>query len=131
MKKKLTALILGAMMVTSVGAMTVQANNHNDTTYSYNFSNSAQLTGTRAKQDASSSYMSCSYAGAAYTAHVYSYQGGNVDCSYGHTYQFSTGVTKFMVNNVYERGYRNAGIYGTRNYGYSFTASGLWSPDSV
>ncbi|MDD3278016.1 MAG: hypothetical protein PHG16_03930 [Lachnospiraceae bacterium] len=131
MKKKLTALILGAMMVMSAGALTVQANNCVDTTYSFNFSNATQLTGVRQKQDSTSSYMSCSYAGASYSAHVYSVQGGIVDCSFGHTYQFSSGVTSYMLNNVYERGYHNAGIYATRNYGYGYTAKGVWSPDSV
>lgn len=76
--------------------------------------------------------MKCTSAGAAYTAHVYGYKNGvTYDCSMGRTYQFTGGTTRYMINNVYESGLRSAGIYGTRNYGYSYIATGVWSPDSI
>ncbi|MFR2836350.1 MAG: DUF2712 domain-containing protein [[Clostridium] nexile] len=129
-KRKIVAFLMAATMVTSMGAMTANANNHSDSPFTFNFSNSSVRTGARSKTDATSSYMKCKSAGASYTAHVYGLRNGTVqDCSMGRTYQFTGGTTRYMINNVYESGLRASGIYGTRNYGYSYTASGVWSPD--
>lgn len=102
--------------------------------YNFTFNTASNQTAFRPKQDDSSSYMRCEYAQRAYTAHVISRStqtGANVDCSYGHTYQFNTGSKYFMINSVWESGYREGGIYATRNYGYSYNANGKWSPDSI
>lgn len=132
MRKKLISIIAMTLMVVSMGAVSAQANNYTDRDFLFNFKNYFCTTGTLAKTDRTSSYMRCISAAKPYTAHVYSNQGGQrVDCSYGHSYQFTTGTVQYMLNNVYEKGYRNAGIFATRNYGYTYSASGKWSPDSV
>ena len=131
-RRKIAAFLMAATMVTSMGAMTANANNHADTVYAFNFNQSERRTDYREKQDDSSSYMKCISTEAPYTAHVYGYKDGKIyDRSLGNTYQFNSGTVRFMLNNVYETGMRYAGIYGTRNYGYSYTASGVWSPDSI
>lgn len=131
---KITTFILSAITVAALGSMTAYANNYPDSPYNFTFNTASNQTAFRPKQDDSSSYMRCEYAQRAYTAHVISRStqtGANVDCSYGHTYQFNTGSKHFMINSVWETGYREGAIYATRNFGYSYNANGQWSPDSI
>lgn len=130
-KKLVTALTISAMMVLSLGSIVAEANNE-DTDFNFTFNNETVKTGLRTKADSTSSYMKCNKATKSYTAHVYGwYQGMECDCSYGHSYVFTTGTTHFMLNDVYEKGYSSAGIAANRNYAAVYSASGKWSPDSV
>ena len=70
-RRKIAAFLMAATMVTSMGAMTANANNHADTVYAFNFNQSERRTDYREKEDDSSSYMKCISTEAPYTAHVY------------------------------------------------------------
>lgn len=128
-----TALILTA--ISSIGLLSANAaNNHRDTTYSFDFSIQDQWTVTdfRAKTDDSNAYMYCKSGTAVYSAKVW---GGNVDTcatdvSHGYSYKLYAGNRAFMRNWAYENGCSMAAIAGTRMSG-GYTASGVWSPDSV
>ena len=58
-RRKIAAFLMAATMVTSMGAMTANANNHADTVYAFNFNQSERRTDYREKEDDSSSYMKC------------------------------------------------------------------------
>lgn len=81
-------------------------------------------------------YMSCqdiSSTGASYTAHAVGSRTSNgpkVNCAAG-TYTFYAGTTSYIANYVKERGYEYGGIAGAPNYSFTYTAKGVWSPDSV
>lgn len=73
--------------------------------------------------------------GTSYTAHVVAQKSKSsntyYDVSKGHSYKFVKGTTYKMINYVKESGYKYAAIAGNPNYGYSFKATGVWSPDSI
>ena len=129
--KKLTALVMSAMVIGSIGVVTAEASNWVDSNYSYDFSTKPDRTPVREKQDASSCYMSCYYAQGTYKAQVVSVVNGlNVDCAGGNYYTFRTGTTHYLTNYVYENGYRNAAIFAIPEDAGK-TATGVWSPDSI
>ena len=53
-RRKIAAFLMAATMVTSMGAMTANANNHADTVYAFNFNQSERRTDYREKEDDSS-----------------------------------------------------------------------------
>ena len=55
------------------------------------------------------------------------------DCSYGYTYTVSEPGVYRMRNWVYDGAvrYNYAAIYEAPTYGFKYTASGVWSPDSI
>ncbi|MEE1077622.1 MAG: DUF2712 domain-containing protein [Agathobacter sp.] len=113
------------------------AGNYKDTSYSFSFQNRALYTQARSKNDYTSSYMKCTSctSNTSYTAHVVAttsiFSNDYVDASRGHVYCFTTGTTYKMLNWVKEDGFSYAAIQGNPNYGYNFSASGYWSPDSI
>lgn len=137
-KKILGTILLSAMVFSVAGNASVFASNYQDTSFGFNFDNSQLYTAARAKTDYTSMYMKCNSItkNTSYTAHAV---GANsrtattwIDCSRGNTYTFkSAGETHFMLNWVKENGYPYAKIAANPDYGYKFSASGLWSPDSV
>ncbi len=134
MRKKAIILMLSMLMAIPFGSKVVYANNYIDSPYTFQFTTAYEVTAFRPKQDDSYSYMHCKFASRSYTAHVVSRStqtGILQDCSYGRTYQFESGTTHPMLNSVWERGYREAAILATRDYAYSYSANGDWSPDSI
>lgn len=140
MIKKMGCLGLVLFMLLSIGYVNqvgVFANNHADTSFNFHFRSELNATTPRQKKDKTSSYMKCisipnnrSYT--AYVCGTNSSSGDEItDVSKGNSYLFKSGTVKFMKNWVYEDGYRYACILANRNYGVSFNASGVWSPDSV
>ncbi|MDE7271949.1 MAG: hypothetical protein K2N95_02645 [Lachnospiraceae bacterium] len=137
MKKMLSTAILSAMTFMMVGSIQVHANNWKDRPFSFVFNGTQNYTEAEQKTDTSKLYMKCESitSGTSYTAHAIGYDpatGRNVDCSRGYSYVFNKpGQSYYMTSWVYENGYRQAKIAASPNYGYSFSASGQWSPDNV
>ncbi|MBR4059307.1 MAG: hypothetical protein IKK03_05645 [Lachnospiraceae bacterium] len=141
-KKRIFSRMLVALLtvVSVLQVATVSSNaagNYRDTEYTFEFENEQLYTRLRAKQDNTSSYMKCNTCttGTSYTAHVVAANRDTntpyYDVSNGHTYLFTANTTYKMINYAYEYGYSYAAIACSPNYTYQFTASGLWSPDSV
>ena len=136
-KKIATFALCAATLVTIGGVNTYAAGNYTDQTYTYNFKNKQAYTDTRVKRDTTSSYMKCKTITSvtSYTAHVVAQKSKSsntyYDVSKGHSYKFVKGTTYKMINYVKESGYKYAAIAGNPNYGYSFKATGVWSPDSI
>lgn len=132
--KRAAAMLMAATIVT--GTVPAMAGNIDDTGYSFTFRNATNFTEMREKNDDTSMYMSCqsvSRAGVSYTAHAVgsaTVGGTKNDCSAG-VYTFYAGTTRYIANYVNEWGYRYGGIAAAPNYSYAYTASGVWSPDSV
>ena len=127
--------VLTVVSILQVGAVSSDAaGNYQDTKYVFAFEGEQTYTTFREKRDDTSSYMKCESctSGASYTAHVVGLSGSSIyDVSNGHVYLFTTGTTYKMINYAYENGFGWAGIAAVPNYAYEFSASGLWSPDSV
>lgn len=137
-KKIMGSFLVAAMVVGTVGNVTALANNHEDKAFRFSFNNQQVYTGARAKKDTSKLYMKCTSIGAnkSYMAHAVgctsASSGDSVDCSNGHCYRFSSsGEYHYMTSWVKEYGYGYARIAASPNYAYSFSASGVWSPDNV
>ncbi len=129
--------VLTVVSVLQIGAVaTNAAGNYKDTAFEFDFCGEHKFTEFRDKEDNTSSYMKCNSctSGTSYTAHVVGldlYAAGIFDASRGHVYVFTEGTTCKLINYVYEDGYEYAAIEAAPNYLYEFSASGLWSPDSV
>jgi len=138
-KKKIISAVLCAIMVMSVGVIGVSANNHTDTQAIFNFSGGqSRITSeARLKEDSSYSYIKCTginRPAAYFSAKVYGVNSGGspVDCSEGHSYRLFSGTTCYaMYNKVHEWGFTHAAIYGTPYDFSTYTATVLWSPDSI
>ena len=144
-KKKLVSACLAVMMVVSIGAIGVSANDYGNTYFPFNFSpeNPTQYTGVRVKEDNSYAWMHCDAAEYSYTAHVYAQSDTNsppiaVNCSpktgriYTYTFSDTQGNNEhYMTNWAIEDGYSLAGISAYSNTHYYDSASGVWSPDSI
>lgn len=134
---RLTSAFLVLSLMISAGVITVSANNHQDTGFTYSFSYIGQQDRTdyRDKTDATSSYMNCTGGAGRYTAWVVGKNkfGSEVNMSGGSYYGFASGQSHYMSNYVYENygGQSNcvAAIRGESLDGN--TAFGVWSPDSV
>lgn len=136
-KKVIGTLLLSAMVVSMLGDTCAFANNWKDKDFSFSFNNAQKYTKAREKEDTSKLYMKCTSIGSnrSYTAHAVGCTSAdsknNVDCSRGYTYTFaSAGTYHYMTSWVKENGYKYARIAANPNYGYKFTASGVWSPDN-
>lgn len=136
-KKRVSKMII-LMMVLAIGyTIPVLASNYTDTSFTFyfrSFSDGRSYTELREKQDDTSVYMKCNSTSYGYTAHVVGAKdifGTLYDASGGHYYTFHTGTVQKMINYVYENGLSYAGIVAYRNYATDFTATGLWSPDSI
>lgn len=139
-KKNLRTTLIGGICAVTVlmGNVTpVLANNHSDSTYTFDFKNKQLTTDFRKKSDDSYMYMKCTSItnNRSYTAHAVANNTTSkknyVDVSRGHTYRFTKGTTYKMVNFVNEDNYKYGAIAASPNYANSFTANGLWSPDSI
>lgn len=139
--KKLLSIVLMCLFFCSVAIVSVEAKgNVSDTAFTFQFRDYQPFTGWlteyRAKLDDTSSYMKCTDAsGKSYTAWVQAsdpvnnpYYGTDVGSK---KYTFLSGSERWMVNYVYENGYRYARIEGQPNYSGTYKVTGVWSPDSV
>ena len=137
MKKSISIVLVLVTLLLISASVSVQASNYTDTTYTYKFwddNEGAACTDVREKQDATSVYMKCQSTAYYYTAFVIGTHSETDllrDLSGGHTYTFSTGTVHKMINYVYEKGYEYAGIFAERGYPAQYSATGLWSPDSI
>lgn len=144
MKKRKILLTLAGILVLSMntfGITSSAAGNYKDTTYRFDFSNDVPsylgwVTEPRQKLDYTSSYMKCKSApsGHSYTAFVGACNSVDDPYRYGvgsPSYTFVQGTTRYMINYVKEKGYNYACIRGEANDYATWTASGLWSPDSI
>ncbi|MDD2362651.1 MAG: hypothetical protein PHH84_06825 [Oscillospiraceae bacterium] len=127
------------MIVGSIGIMSVSANNHANTNFTYNWqygpdSTWNDATPVRAKTDTSSAMMACT-SGPNYNARVYGVNiktGNYQDKSRGHVYAFTANSSTYMLSWVYEDGWRYASIVGVATTSNHTTpAKGFWSPDSI
>lgn len=138
-KKGIAVLLVLFFAVTSVhlGMNRVNANNHKDSPYAFDFIRLFDYTEARGKTDKSSCYMKCTglAANASYTAYVFGSNDPNLkfveDVSEGYHYLFKKGTKYFLRNWVYEKNYKFASIFANQNGFYPAKASGMWSPDSV
>ncbi|MEG1411496.1 MAG: hypothetical protein RSD36_16780 [Terrisporobacter sp.] len=137
LKTKQKIIALCAMGMITIGSAGVSfANNHNDSTYTFNFGtlNGSRYTDGRKKEDASKSYMNCKTmtSGYSYKAKVQANIGGGERKDVGSpSYTFVTGTTRRMTNYVLEKGYRAATIKANSGINTKDTrATGVWSPDS-
>ena len=137
MKKSISVIMVLVTLLFIGTSVSVKASNYTDTEYTYRFwddNRGAACTSAREKQDATSVYMKCQSTSYYYTAFVFgTHATWDVlrDLSGGHRYIFYTGTVRKMINYVYEKGYKYAGIYAERGYPAEFSATGLWSPDSI
>lgn len=146
MKKKLFLNTFKKVMIGTFCAVAVASNfsvftnasgNWGDTSFKFNFQGKTLYTAMRAKFDDTSSYMKCDSIVPARSYVAYVVGGKNdtdishIDMSGGHRYTFTAGTTYKMINYVHENGYTYAGIASKPNYTTAFTATGVWSPDSI
>lgn len=134
MFSRMLAAVFAVVSILQVGAVSSDAaGNYQDSVFSFDFDGEQKYTTFREKRDDTSSYMKCESctSGRSYTAHVVGLKTGIQDVSNGHVYLFTAGTTYKMINYAYENGCTYAGIAAVPNYVYNFSASGLWSPDSV
>lgn len=131
---KIIVLVTVLMMCFSVPAV---ASNYHDEAYTYYFKSTTQgvaNTDLREKQDDTSAYMKCDSTTYSYTAFVLgadSLYSILYDASGGYHYTFSSGTVRKLINFVYENNLPYACIHAERNYSYNYSASGVWSPDSI
>lgn len=134
-----TAIVLIFVLSLGMTKLCFAENNYHDTAYRFKFSNYQPYYGwhteKRDKLDYTSSYMSCSAAsGLSYDAWVTASNSKDneyvTDVGSPH-YKFYAGTTTKMINYVKERGYKYAAISAKPNADGSYTAEGLWSPDSI
>lgn len=131
----LALTVLGTNTMLQVDA----AGNYSDTSYRFIFGEwqpySGWKTEKRAKRDDTSSYMSCNSAqGYSYTAKVCASNNPNDEWATdvgSPSYRFYSGYTFYMINYVYEKGYSYATIKAQPDGNANFTATGVWSPDSI
>ncbi|MCD8219950.1 MAG: hypothetical protein LUC50_06415 [Ruminococcus sp.] len=135
LKKIAIAAMAVVAMTTSAVNIVVSANNCSDTPFTdYSISSTSKYTSARSKTDATSATVkvtSVSSSGAKMTVRFYN--ASKVDRTYGTAKVVGVSSTyTYFPNLVYEKGDSSARLGFTRYSGAStFTASGVWSPDSV
>lgn len=130
--------VLVIMCLFSLTMLPALASNHVDTSFRFSFSGGTpKQTAWRLKTDDSNVYMNVEYVGAQFVAHVVGTNNSAVstgaDCSRGYTYSVSAPGEYRMRNWVHDGtpAYTYAAIYAAPAYGFSYSAYGVWSPDSV
>lgn len=132
-KRTAAGTMCALMVVANMGQAVCAAGNTADTAYGFSFAGYKTHTAAREKRDYTPCYMKCDFitSGASYTGRVVAPNGGGYqDVSNGHRYVFTKGSAYKMTSYVKEAGFKTAAIEANPNYGYSFSATGVWSPDS-
>lgn len=137
--KKIFSLCFAAMIITSICGVASSAGNITDTAFTFNFSAGVspdRYTEARAKRDDTSMYIKCTSASREFTVHAFgqTWDGRIYNCATGSlAYQrLWAGQTRYVTNSVNEDGHPYGGLVGSCDASpYSWTASGVWSPDSV
>lgn len=142
--KRFAAMFMAAIMAFSCMAMSASAaevepyNNHDDTNFSFSFSNVGRSNTTgRAKQDDSGTYINAyTMCNGGFDVYVDGYSassGSWVDCTdkatRGQPHLRSTHNPGLISQWVYENGYRTARLGGFKLLA-SQNVTGVWSPDS-
>ncbi len=137
--KKLIGVALAAAVVMSAGAMVASANNHYDESFSFTFQGKEDYTKGRLKDDDSSMYIKVN-SGGAFVAAAYgrNSETGTLYPAYkssngtSYTKTCYVGQSYYLYNYVHENGYKYGSIQGAPlNPTQWYTATGVWSPDSV
>lgn len=122
----------------SVTAFATGRSNHYDSNFTFSFVNGEhEQTSYRTKTDDTNVYMKVNFCRNEFTAHVVGANDLDApyghDCSRGYTYTVSEPGEYRMRNWVYDGAvrYKYAAIYAAPTYGFEYTASGVWSPDSI
>ena len=153
LKKSISAFFAAAMIVSSVGCISVSANNCKDTykTYKVGGYNYTWTEGARVKTDYTSSYQKCIKTGATYQSWVYGSNVNNIPVSTNNlhsgkikyrlknpktgkatpTYHFRNGTVHYMINYVKENKLKYAGMMFYTGAFHGTNATIKWSPDSV
>lgn len=135
-KRIFLSIMTGVMVLSNAGTMLSFANNHNDSYYSaYGGDGGDYLTDIREKTDRSSAYAKNLNTNLTHRIRVFGTNSGynlNGDCTLGYGYyDVKPNSFAYMLNSVYERGYRKAYLVFTEAYHKSGWIRGLWSPDSI
>lgn len=135
---KILIVVMAMMMLLSTMAIFASASNA-DSGFTFSFSGYMDRTGIRQKDNDTSMYMYCTSTSTPYIASARGTYNGSTfyDCSYDwddptptkYTYQFTSGIKRFMYNYVLENGFTYCAI--SANTSSNGSASGYWSPDSV
>ncbi|WP_054744118.1 DUF2712 domain-containing protein [Cellulosilyticum ruminicola] len=125
-------IIAGVASMLTVG---VNANNHSDSSFSFNLGlfKTSSTTTYRGKEDNTSAYINCtSVSTSDGEFDVYVLGPSGADRTWGTPKTVRQGTETYLENSVYESGERKAALKGVReSWRSGFTASGLWSPDSI
>ena len=140
--EKILSAAFVVMLITTVGAGALLANNHGDSSYTFVFPNNYdyQYTSGRYKMDDSDCYLKTTTSGANFQIHaegITKEANSWANCSNGYYYTATYNQEVFLHNWVWEWGkkytsneYRKARIAAHRLSG-TYTVTGVWSPDSV
>lgn len=135
--KKLTAAGMCALMVISYFGITASAaGNYKDAKFENKISTTESYTSAREKLDNTSSCIKITNASSYVLIKVYGLHSENdnskVDCTYGAPKVLTQSTTyTYLPNLVKEKGYTWARLGFTRAGSINFTASGVWSSDSI
>lgn len=134
--KKILAVLLITILAMPLFSISASAGNTSDQSVTWHFSggNNRVLATFRAKYDDTSVYQKCTKTSYTYYSYVkgsYTSTGTSYNVSNGSTYTFNTGSVRYMSNYAYEWGYSYAGLVAIPDNSKTYTASMLWSPDSV
>lgn len=125
---------LAAVMVLVLGMSTAAwANNHSDAPWDFYLTYSDSVTGGRAKEDGSASYVYYSNGElSTIRAAIYAYQGKNVTTESGYFSLVSRGKTAYISNTGYTaRDDHMVCLHLCSSYdGAEGSAQGQWSPDN-
>lgn len=131
-RKKVVCTLCALMVVSQIGIIS-QANNYKDTSYSfsYNGDGSDVSTSARAKKDKSASYVNNNGSNTTTisVAVAGSKNGGHTTALSGY-YNVKKGNRKYMKNQVYQKGYRQACLLMSTANHSKHKIQGKWSPDN-
>lgn len=135
MKLKKIMIPVAMCMILAGGVIPSFANNHGDTSFRFTANPLVQYTGAREKQDASSSYLRCTYMPSGYEASASVLavdRNGKHQPVASPIYGFRNGTTKYLANYVKENSYRKACIVSNPTLSSkNYQSKGVWSPDSI
>ena len=109
--------------------------NYHDTNYDYDFDNddfeiTDLYTEVREKRNTTSAYIYNNNSAARIPA-IRVKAGDGTDCTYGSYQSCELGEAKYLLNTVYESGYRDAMLWMDPGNGHHIHIHILWSPDSI
>lgn len=109
--------------------------NYHDTAFDYDYDNDTfeitdLYTEEREKKNTTSAYIYNNGSAARIPA-IRVKAGDYTDCTYGSYQSCEVGEAKYLLNTVYEDGYRSARLWLDPGNGHHISVHFLWSPDSI